>query len=130
MPARPLSPHLTVYRLSWTMLLSGLHRISGVVLSAGLLLLIWWLLAVANGPESFETARHFLSGWFVKLLLAAWLASFSLHLCTGIRHLIFDTATSMELPEMRQTRPAVVIAAVLLFLILGYLVFVRHGGAL
>ena len=129
MPARPLSPHLTVYRFSLTMALSILHRITGVLLTLGLLLLGWWLLSVANGPQTYETARQFMSGWFVKLLLAVWLAAFVYHLCTGIRHLIWDLALSMEKPEARQSGPAVIIAALLLFLILGYLAFIRHGGA-
>lgn len=129
MAERPLSPHLSVYRMWPTLVLSGLHRITGMALTVGLLLFTWWLWSVAAGPEPFESSRQILGGWFVKLLLAGWLFSFAYHLCTGIRHLIFDMTYSMERPEVRQTRVAVIVAALLLFLTLGYLAFVRHWGA-
>ncbi len=130
MAERPLSPHLSVYRMWPTMVLSGLHRITGMALTAGLLLFTWWLLSVAAGPAQFETSRQVLGSGFVKLLLAGWLFSFVYHLCTGIRHLIWDMAKRMERPDVRQTRVGVIAAALVLFLTLGYLAFVRHWGAL
>jgi succinate dehydrogenase / fumarate reductase cytochrome b subunit len=56
---RPLSPHLQVYRFQWTMALSILHRITGVALAVGTLLLVWWLVAAASGPEAFATVQGF-----------------------------------------------------------------------
>lgn len=129
MAVRPLSPHLSVYRFMYTMVLSILHRITGVLLSLGLLLLAWWLMAMASSPAAYATAETFMSGWFVKLLLAGWLASFVFHLCNGIRHLTWDLGLGMEKREARQSGYATVLAALTLFLVFGYLAFVRHGGA-
>jgi succinate dehydrogenase / fumarate reductase cytochrome b subunit len=129
MPARPLSPHLSVYRIMYTMALSILHRITGVILSIGLLLLAWWLMSVASGPAAYATAHSVMSGWFVKLLLIGWLAAFVYHLCNGIRHLTWDLGLGMEKHESRQSGRAMVIAAVVLFLALGYLAFFVQGGA-
>src|SRR5215467_10868417 len=60
---RPLSPHLQIYRWQLTSVLSILHRAAGIVLSAGTLLLVWWLVAAATGPRSYAGVQHFLGSW-------------------------------------------------------------------
>src|SRR3546814_11405708 len=87
---RPLSPHLQIYAWQWTMLLSITHRATGIALSAGTLLLVWWLLALATGPEAFATAQGFVGSWFGLLLLIGWTWSLFYHLCHGIRQLRSD----------------------------------------
>jgi succinate dehydrogenase / fumarate reductase cytochrome b subunit len=96
-PRRPLSPHLGVYRWQWTMALSILHRITGIGLAIGTLLLIYWLWAAASGPDAYAAARAFLTGWFGVLLLIGWSAAFYYHLFNGIRHLFWDAGKGFEL---------------------------------
>src|SRR3546814_8874029 len=111
---RPLSPHLQIYAWQWTMLLSITHRATGIALSAGTLLLVWWLLALATGPEAFATAQGFVGSWFGLLLLIGWTWSPSYHLCNGIRHLVWDTGAGFDLSTARASGYAVVVASVVL----------------
>lgn len=94
---RPLSPHLQVYRWQLTSVLSILHRAAGVVLSAGSILLVWWLVAAASGPEAYEGVQDFLGSWLGLLLLFGWTVSLFYHLCNGIRHLVWDTGHALDL---------------------------------
>ena len=89
-PDRPLSPHLQVYRWQLTSVLSILHRAAGIVLGTGTILLVWWLVAAASGPEAFEGVENFLGSWLGLLLLFSWTVSLFYHLCNGIRHLVWD----------------------------------------
>lgn len=129
MRARPLSPHLSVYRLMYTMVISILHRITGMALSAGLLVLVWWLMAIAAGEEAYQSAAGLLSHGFVKLLLAGWLATFAWHLCTGIRHLVWDTGRGLERAQARASARVAVIAAVVIFAVLAWWAFFATRGA-
>ena len=95
---RQLSPHLQIYRWQLTSVLSILHRATGVVLSAGTILLVWWLVAAASGPESYEGVEDFLGSWLGLLLLFGWTVSLFYHLCNGIRHLVWDTGHALDLP--------------------------------
>ena len=94
---RPLSPHLQIYRWQLTSVLSILHRASGVALSGGTLLLVWWLIAAASGPEAYEGFQDFLGSWIGLLLLFGWTLSLFYHLCNGIRHLVWDTGHALDL---------------------------------
>ena len=94
---RPLSPHLQVYRWQLTSVLSILHRAAGIVLGTGTLLLVWWLVAAASGPEAFEGVENFLGSWLGLLLLFGWTVSLFYHLCNGIRHLVWDTGHALDL---------------------------------
>jgi succinate dehydrogenase / fumarate reductase cytochrome b subunit len=94
---RPLSPHLQVYRWQLTSVLSITHRAAGTVLGAGAILLVWWLVAAASGPEAFEGVQNFLGSWLGLLLLFGWTVSLFYHLCNGIRHLVWDTVHALDL---------------------------------
>jgi succinate dehydrogenase / fumarate reductase, cytochrome b subunit len=94
---RPLSPHLQVYRWQLTSVLSILHRATGIVLGTGAILLVWWLVAAASGPEAFEGVENFLGSWLGLLLLFGWTVSLFYHLCNGIRHLVWDTGHALDL---------------------------------
>ncbi len=85
---RPLSPHLQIYRWQLTSVLSILHRAAGVALTAGAILLVWWLVAAASGPDAYESVADFLGSWLGLLLLFGWSLSLFYHLCNGIRHLV------------------------------------------
>jgi len=94
---RPLSPHLQVYRWQLTSVLSILHRFSGVALTAGMILLVWWLAAAAGGPESFASVQRFLGSWVGLVLLFGWSVALFYHLCNGLRHLWWDTGRGLDL---------------------------------
>jgi succinate dehydrogenase / fumarate reductase cytochrome b subunit len=120
---RPLSPHLQVYRFQWTMALSILHRITGVALAVGTLLLVWWLVAAASGPEAFATVQGFIGSILGRLLLFGWTLALFYHLCNGIRHLVWDAGYGFELDVAYRSGLAVLGASVALTLIswiLGY----------
>ena len=109
---RPLSPHLQVYRWPVSMALSISHRITGVGLAFGTLLMTWWLMAAAAGPGSFATVQAFLGSAIGVLLLLGWSASLIFHLFTGVRHLIWDIGRGFDDRAYRTTGWAVVAATV------------------
>ena len=129
MPARPLSPHLSVYRFAYTMALSISHRITGVALSVGLFILAAWLLSAAAGADSYAQAVAVLSGWFFKLVLIAMLGAFVYHTCAGIRHLLWDTGRGMERPQARRSARIVLAVFIVAFLLCAWALFARNGGA-
>lgn len=94
---RPLSPHLGIYRWQWTMALSILHRLTGIVLAAGTVLLVYWLWSAAGGPESYARAQALIGGWFGRLCLFGWTVALFYHLFNGIRHLAWDAGKGFEL---------------------------------
>jgi succinate dehydrogenase / fumarate reductase cytochrome b subunit len=94
---RPLSPHLQIYRPQITSVLSILHRITGVFLSLGAVLLVYWLVAAANGPSAFDAAQALIGSWLGRLFLLGWSFALFYHLCNGIRHLCWDAGLGFEL---------------------------------
>jgi len=114
---RPLSPHLQVYRPQITSVLSILHRITGVALVVGTLLMTWWLVAAAYGPDEFATAHGFLGSWLGHLLMWAFVFGLFYHLCNGIRHLVWDFGWGFEIPQLKQSGVVMVAAAGVLWLI-------------
>ena len=111
-PDRPLSPHLQIYRPQLTMVLSISHRLTGVALAAGTLLLVYWLVAVASGETAYETARAIIGSFIGRLCLFGWSVALFYHLCNGIRHLFWDMGLGLELPAVYRSGWAVVIATV------------------
>ena len=99
---RPLSPHLQVYRWQMTMLTSILHRMSGVGLALGLVLLTWWLAAAASGPEYFALVHGIMGSWIGRLILLGFTAALYFHLCNGIRHLLWDVGYGFEIETARR----------------------------
>ncbi len=97
---RPLSPFMIgpYYRPQMTSLMSIAHRASGVLLSVvGAPLLLWWVAALASGPEAYTGVVDFLSGWLGRVALLACLLSLSYHLCNGLRHLVWDSGRALDL---------------------------------
>ncbi|MEN9837050.1 MAG: hypothetical protein RLZ79_718 [Pseudomonadota bacterium] len=117
MRQRPLSPHLDIYRFAYTMATSIAHRITGVVLTAGFGVLIYWLVAAASSAESYAAAQQIISSGPVKLLLIGWLLAFCYHLLNGIRHLNWDRVRGLERHEARRSSRIVIIATIVLFVI-------------
>jgi succinate dehydrogenase / fumarate reductase cytochrome b subunit len=125
MTSRPLSPHLGIYRRAYTMVLSILHRATGIALSAGLLVLVCWLWAVASGEPSLNSFNTVMDGMPLQLLLAAWLMAFLYHLANGIRHLFWDAGWGLEKAQARRSGVAVVVAVVLATALLLWAFFLR-----
>lgn len=96
---RPLSPHLSIYRWPITMTLSILHRITGVALSMGLILLAYWLVAVANGGADYDQLNSLLSTVIGRACLIGWSFAFFLHLANGVRHLVWDVGRGFEIKQ-------------------------------
>lgn len=94
--ARPLSPHLSVYKLIPTMVMSILHRITGSALYFGTLLVAWWLVAAATSESAFETANWFFGSILGRLVLFGYTWALMHHMLGGIRHLIWDTGALFE----------------------------------
>ncbi len=88
---RPLSPHVSIYRLPLNANLSILHRITGVALFGSLAVVVWWFLAAATSEEYFNTVNGLATSWLGWLVLLASAASLWHHFVHGIRHLIWDT---------------------------------------
>ena len=98
--ARPLSPHLQVYRWQITMVMSILHRISGVILSVGAFGLAWWLLALAEGGEHYVRAAAVVASPFGMLLLFGFSLALVYHLLNGLRHLLWDMGWGFEISDI------------------------------
>ena len=108
---RPLSPFMLgqYYRFQLTSVLSLLHRVTGVGLSVGSVLLVWWLVALAGGPWSYDLAgglwsydafsRH-LAAWYGQLLLLGWSWALLYHMCNGVRHLVWDLGYGYSIPAV------------------------------
>lgn len=94
--ARPLSPHLSVYRFKPTMAMSILHRITGSALYVGTILVAWWLVAAASGPESFATASWFFGSLLGRLVLFGYSWALLHHMLGGLRHFIWDTGNLLD----------------------------------
>ena len=88
---RPLSPHLSIYRPMLTMTMSIAHRITGAALYFGLLLLAWWLIATAAGPNAYGKFQVFIDSWIGRLVLFGYTWALIHHLLGGIRHFVWDT---------------------------------------
>ena len=107
---RPLSPHLQIYTPQMTSILSIMNRVTGIALSAGTLLLVWWLVAAASGPGAFDTVQGFIASPIGLFVLFGWTASLFFHFYNGIRHLAWDAGYGFDLPQTYATGWAVVIA--------------------
>ncbi len=129
MRARPLSPHISIYRMSRYCLISSFaNRITGGVLSAGLLVLIYWLTSLARGARAYARAQEVLGSGVAKLIYAALIAAFAYHLAAGIRHLIWDTGRGMEKAQSQRSAWLVIATAALLTLICLWWVFRAREG--
>ena len=122
---RPLSPHLSVYRLTLTMVMSGLHRITGMALYAGVLLLAWFLIAASSDASAFATFSWFIHSIIGQLVLFGFTWSLLHHMLGGIRHFVWDAGYGLDNPEREQLAQATMIGGIALAIIvwiIGYIV--------
>ena len=123
---RPLSPHLTIYRLTLTMMMSIVHRITGAALYVGTLLVAWWLIAAASGPNGYATVQWFMGSWIGRLMLFGYTWALIHHMLSGLRYLIWDTGRGFGPSEREWLVRATLFGSVTLTVVLwiiGYLVF-------
>jgi succinate dehydrogenase / fumarate reductase, cytochrome b subunit len=111
---RPLSPNVQIYRPQLTSVLSILNRISGSILSACAVVLVVWLVAAMMGPQAYAVVQGAIASWIGQFVLFGATFAFFLHLCGGIRHLVWDTVHGFELRSIYISGWAVVAASVVL----------------
>ena len=135
---RPLSPHLGIYRWRVNMLQSTLHRLTGLFLCAGALLVMWGLLAAASSGKAWGIFAAFCGSWIGLVLLFAWTWSLLFHLCNGIQHLFRDAGANFGPPRRdREFNPVywstgwlvIAVSVVLTVLVFVLLVLRMNGGA-
>jgi succinate dehydrogenase / fumarate reductase cytochrome b subunit len=113
---RPLSPNIQIYRPQLTSVLSIANRITGVVLSVGAVGLVVWLSAAAAGPDAYAVVQKAIGSWAGRTVMFGFTFAFFLHLCGGIRHLVWDTVHGLELRSIYISGWSVVAASVVLTL--------------
>ena len=118
---RPLSPHLSIYRPLWTMVLSITHRITGVGMALSITMITWWFLALAINEEYFDVANAVMTSVVGSFILIVSLWALSFHFCNGIRHLFWDTGKGLDL-ETAYRSGLVVMAGSVVLTVIGVLV--------
>jgi len=125
---RPLSPHAGIYRWPVTMFASILNRVTGVALTVGLLLLVWWLVAAASGPEQFALVQEFLHSPLGLLVLVGWTAALFYHLFAGLRHLAWDMGLGFAKPTLDAITWVVFAATGVATVLVWGVAYARLGG--
>ena len=123
----PLSPHLQIYRLPLTALLSVAHRATGVVLGLGALILVLVLAAAANSPETYAIIYRHLATWYGQVFLLGLTFSLYLHFCNGIRHLFWDVGIGFELDTVDRTAKLAIFVSIV-FTVATWLVAANLAG--
>ena len=125
---RPLSP-FHIYRPQITSVLSITHRITGVALGVGALIVVYWLNAAAYGPDAFARAQYLIGSWVGIVLLIGWTFALFYHLANGIRHLAWDAGFGFDMSTVRASGWTVIVVAIALTVITWAIVFSRMGAA-
>ena len=126
---RPLSPHLFIYKLTLTMMMSIAHRLTGVALYFGTLLIAWWLLAAASSPNAYAGVGSFMSSFFGRLVLFGYTWALLHHMLGGLRHLIWDTGRGFGPAEREWLTLATLVGSVGLTLLIWIVGYMFIGGA-
>ena len=121
MRERPLSPHLQIYRPQITSVLSILHRITGIALAGGLVLLLVGLLSMAMGFDAYDCFQRFIQSIWGKIMLFGWAWAMSYHLFNGVRHLFWDMGYGFDMETVHASGKGVaVISALFAILVIIY----------
>ena len=115
---RPLSPHLQIYRPMLTTMMSITHRLTGVALYFGVLLLVWWFTAAAVSDNYFDMVQGFFAHWFGRLVLFGFTWALIHHALGGIRHLIWDSGRGFNLPTVEWMARANLAGSIVLTLLI------------
>ncbi len=125
---RPLSPHLQIYSPMLTMMMSIVHRITGAALYFGTLLLAWWLIAAASGPNAYANFEWFIGSLIGRLVLFGYTWALIHHLLGGIRHLIWDTGRGLEPAERELLTMMNLVGSIVFTLIVWTIGYFTMGG--
>jgi succinate dehydrogenase / fumarate reductase cytochrome b subunit len=125
---RPLSPHWVIYRWPITMVTSIVHRLTGLGLSAGVILLCWWLIAVANGPEAFNQFIGLVSTPLGEVVMFGFVWSLAYHLLNGIRHLSWDVGFGFAVRTANKSGILVIVASLVVAVGAFALAYTGQGG--
>lgn len=126
---RPLSPHLQIYRWPVTMATSIVHRATGIALAAGALVLAWWLIAAATGPDAYATFQHVVATPIGEIVLFGFVWSLAYHLLNGIRHLAWDLGYGFAVPTANRTGVLVIVLSVLIAIAVFAVGYMAKTGA-
>lgn len=114
---RPLSPHVSIYRFPLNATMSILHRATGVAMTLGAVLVVWWFFAAATSATYFETVDGLLTSWLGDLVLFGSMLALWYHFANGLRHLIWDTGAGFEDEMVTKTAIGALVLAVILSVI-------------
>jgi succinate dehydrogenase / fumarate reductase, cytochrome b subunit len=124
---RPLSPHLQIYAMMFTMVMSGLHRITGMCLYLGTLLLAWYFIAAASGERAFDTVNWVYGSLLGRLILLGFTWSLFHHLLGGIRHAIWDAGYMFDAKGRETAARATLAGSIVLTLVFWVLAYTFRG---
>lgn len=124
---RPLSPFMT-YRWTLTMAMSIVHRVTGIALYAGTLLLAWWLIATASGPGAYANLQAFTSSWIGRIVVFGYTWALIHHMLSGIRHLVWDLGYGFGPNEREWLTRAALIGSITLTIVLWIVAYAVGGG--
>ena len=125
---RPLSPHLQIYKPMLTMMMSIFHRVTGAALYFGTVLLAWWLIAAATGPDYFEFVNKLFGSFIGRLVLFGYSWALFHHMLGGMRHLVWDTGRGFDLPTVEFMAWATLIGSMSLTVIIWVLGYMAMGA--
>jgi len=126
--ARPLSPHLQIYRPMLTMMMSIVHRITGAALYFGTLLLAWWLISAASGPNAYANVEWFMGSLIGRLVLLGYTWALLHHMLGGLRHLVWDMGRGFEPAERELMAVATLVGSIALTVVLWVVGYLAMGG--
>lgn len=126
-PQRPLSPHLQVYRLKLHMVMSGLHRITGLALGVGAFVLAWWATALATSEDYYEFFESLMAHPIGRLVLFGFSFALIFHALNGIRHLLWDTGRGFEKGQVKTSGIIVIILTIILTVAVWVLAYMQAG---
>jgi len=126
---RPLSPHLQIYRLTLTMMMSVIHRATGAMLYGGTLLVAWWLIAAATGPNAYASVQWFMGSLIGMLILLGYTWALIHHMLGGLRHLIWDAGYGFGPVEREWLARATVVGSIGLTVVLWLVGYLMIGGS-
>ncbi|HWK98260.1 MAG TPA: succinate dehydrogenase, cytochrome b556 subunit [Pseudolabrys sp.] len=126
--SRPLSPHLQIYRPTLTMTMSIVHRITGGALYFGMLLLAWWVISAASGPNAYATFEAFIGSFIGRVILFGYTWALLHHMLGGIRHLIWDTLHGFQPAEREWLTLATLVGSIVLTVVVWVIGYLAVGG--
>jgi succinate dehydrogenase / fumarate reductase cytochrome b subunit len=125
---RPLSPHLQTYKWTLTMAMSIVHRITGIALYVGTILLAWWLMAAASGPSAYVTFQNFIGSFIGRLIVFGYTWALIHHLLSGVRHLVWDLGYGFGKKEREWLTWAALVGSISLTILLWIIAFAVGGS--